>query len=79
MEKDVDKESFTTTLHNKTTSDLSRSEIDKNEKVAKQTQKLSISDKKQALGKLKNELIQEQQITQKSHTENGPTLTKKRK
>ena len=28
---------------------------------------------------LKNELLEEQQTTQKSHTENGPTLTKKRK
>ncbi len=79
MEKYGDKESFANALRNNTNLDLSHSSDDKKEEVAKPVQELSISDQKQALENLKNELLEEQQATQKSHTENGPTLTKKRK
>lgn len=78
MEKYGDKESFTNALRNNTNLDLSHSSDDKKED-AKPIQELSISDQKQALENLKNELLEEQQTTQKSHTESGPTLTKKRK
>lgn len=79
MEKYGDEESFTNALRNNTNLDLSHSLDDKKEEVAKPIQKLSISDQKQALENLKNELLEEQQTTQKSHIESGPTLTKKRK
>lgn len=79
MEKYGDKESFANALRNNTNLDLSHSSDDKKEEVAKPVQELSISDQKQALENLKNELLEEQQTTQKSYTENGPTLTKKRK
>ena len=79
MEKYGDKESFANALRNNTNLDLSHSSDDKKEEVAKPVQELSISDQKQALENLKNKLLEEQQATQKSHTENGPTLTKKRK
>ena len=79
MEKYGDKESFANALRNNTNLDLSHSSDDKKEEVAKPVQELSISDQKQALENLKNELLEEQLTTQKSHTENGPTLTKRRK
>jgi len=79
MEKYGDKESFANALRNNTNLDLSHSSDYKKEEVAKTVQELSISDQKQALENLKNELLEEQQTTQNSHTENGPTLTKKRK
>lgn len=79
MEKYGDKESFATALRNNTNLDLSHSSDDKKEEVVKPVQEVSISDQKQALENLKNELLEKQQTTQKSHTENGPTLTKKRK
>lgn len=79
MEKYGDKESFANALRNNTNLDLSHSSVDKNEEVSKPVQELSIRDQKQALENLKNELIEEQLTTQKSHTENGPTLTKRRK
>ena len=79
MEKYGDKESFANALRNNTNLDLSYSSDYKKEEVAKPVQELSISDQKQALENLKNELLEEQLTTQKSHTENGPTLTKRRK
>ena len=79
MEKYGDKESFVNALRNNTNLDLSHSSDDKKEEVAKTVQELSISDQKQALENLKNELLEEQQTTQNSHIENGPPLTKKRK
>lgn len=79
MEKYGDKESFANALRNNTNLDLSHSSVEKNEEVSKPVQELSISDQKQALENLKNELLEEQLTTQKSHTENGPTLTKRRK
>lgn len=79
MEKYGDEGSFANALRNNTNLDLSHSSDDKKEVVAKPIQELSISDQKQALEKFKNELLEEQQTTQKSHTKSGPTLTKKRK
>lgn len=79
MEKYGDEGSFVNALRNNTNLDLSHSSDDKKEVVAKPMQELSISDQKQALEKFKNELLEEQQTTQKSHTKSGPTLTKKRK
>ncbi|MGM9877801.1 MAG: hypothetical protein ACI33S_04040 [Bacilli bacterium] len=79
LEKYGDKESFANALRNNTNLDLSHSSVDKNDEVSKPVQELSISDQKQALENLKNELLEEQLTTQKSHTENGPTLTKRRK
>lgn len=77
MVKYGDKESFANALRNNTNLDLSDSSDDKKEEVAKPVQELSVSDQKKALENLKNELLEEQQTTQKSHTENGPTLIKK--
>ena len=79
MEKYGDERNFANALQNNTNLDLSHSSDDKKEVVAKPIQELSISDQKQALEKFKNELLEEQQTTQKSHTKSGPTLTKKRK
>lgn len=77
IEKYGDIESFANALRNNANLDLSHSLDDKKEEVAKTLQ--SIRAKKQALENLKNELLEKQQTAQKSHTENGPTLTKKRK
>ena len=79
MEKYGDERSFANALQNNNNLDLSYSSDDKKEVVAKPIQELSISDQKQALEKFKNELLEEQQTTQKSRTESGPTLTRKRK
>lgn len=79
MEKYGDTESFVNALHNNTNLDLSHSSDDKKEEVVEPVQKLSINDQKQALENLKNKLLEEQQATQKSHTESEPVLTKKRK
>ena len=79
MEKYGDKESFANALRNNTNLDLSHSSDDLKEEVVEPVQKLSINDQKQALENLKNKLLEEQQATQKSHTESEPVLTKKRK
>ena len=79
MEKYGDTESFVNALHNNTNLDLSHSSDDLKEEVVEPVQKLSINDQKQALENLKNKLLEEQQATQKSHTESEPVLTKKRK
>ena len=79
IEKYGDTESFVNALHNNTNLDLSHSSDDKKEEVVEPVQKLSINDQKQALENLKNKLLEEQQATQKSHTESEPVLTKKRK
>ena len=61
MEKYGDKESFANALRNNTNLDLSHSSDDKKEEVAKPVQELSISDQKQALENLKNELLEEKE------------------
>lgn len=79
IEKYGDKESFVNKLRNNTNLNLSNSSVDEKEEVVKPEQELSVGDKKHTLENLKNELLEEQQKIQKPHTENGPTLTKKRK
>jgi len=78
MEKYGDKESFINALNNNNNLDLSRSLDDKKVEFTKPEQELSVNEQKQALENLKNELLEEQETTQKSSTENGPTLTNKR-
>lgn len=78
IEKYGGKENFLNEVRNNTKLTLSPSSDDKKEELTKTVQELSISEQKQVLETLKSELIKEQQATQKSHTENGPTLTKKK-
>lgn len=81
MEKYGDKETLITALKNNTSIDLSYSKEDKKieETTLKTTQGLSISEQKQALESLKNELLEEQETVQSNQTDEGPTLSKRRK
>ena len=80
-EKYGNAETLMDVLKSSTSIDLSDSKENKKdeETTSPISQELSISEQKQALKNLRNELLEEQQITQNSHAESGSTLAKKRK
>lgn len=81
MEKYGDAEIFINALKNNTNIDFNDSKEDKKdeETTSPISQELSISEQKQALENLKNELLEEQEVVQSTQIDKGPTLSKKRK
>lgn len=81
MKKNVDTEILIDNLKSNTSIDLSDSKEDKNDKetISPISQKLSISEQKQALKNLKSELLEEQEALQSNQVDKGPTLSKRKK
>lgn len=81
LEKYGDEESLINALHNNDTIDVSDNEENKKdeETVSQTTQELSISEQKQSLKNLKNELLEEKERVQPIQTDKGRAITKKKK
>ena len=73
-------ETLVDTLENSTSIALSDSKADKKEELTSlPRQELSISEQKQALESLKRELLEEKEVVQSIQTDNGSTLSKRKK
>ena len=76
-----DKDSFLTAMKNNENIELNLdSELDdKNEVIDSSVQNSNVSEQKEMLQNLKNEILEERQKIQESNVENAPTLSKRKK
>lgn len=79
-EKQEDEEPLNDTLKNSTSIDLNDSKEEKKEEetTSSTPQELSLSEQKQALENLKNELLEEKEVEQSSQKDGGPKLSKRK-
>lgn len=76
-----DAETFIDNLKSNTCINLDDSKEDKKNKkiISQNSQELSVSEQKQALESLKNELLEEQEVVQSTQVDRGLTLSKRKK
>lgn len=79
-EKQEDEEPLNDTLKNSTSIDLNDSKEEKKEEetTSSTPQELSLSEQKQTLENLKNELLEEKEVEQSSQKDEGPKLSKRK-